>query len=189
MMFAGSMNITTKFISLGQGFFIKTSGGGTLQFDNSSRAQGEQAFYRSDPGNDMLVLKAIVNHITAQTTISFNAEAYAQVDRLFSVLNITSNSADVSLVDTKCVCQNMGINTLLSVIGYETAPGYFEAGMDDTYSFAAAQLKTLNGYVLLSLENVSLHYMQNLRTNPRYSLECTHEDVKKVCIIGIINKT
>jgi hypothetical protein len=176
----GEANTTTQYIPSGQGFFVRaTSGAGTLQFDNTDRTHGGQAFYKSDVENRMLVLKATGNNITTQTAIRFNADATAQVDRLYDVFKITSGSPDVPVVYTKCENQNMAINTLPSIAGNETVPVYFETGMDGTYTFTATEMETLGDAVPLFLEDISLNYTQDLRANPAYSFEYTSGEVRE----------
>jgi len=140
----GGSNTTTQYIPSGQGFFVKaTSGAGTLTLQNDDRTHGGQAYYKSGDDNQMLVLKATGNNITTQTAIRFIAEATSQVDRLFDVQKIISNSTDVPNVYTQCAGEKMAINTLPSVTGHETVPLFFEAGMDGTDTFTASELESL----------------------------------------------
>lgn len=176
----GVSNTTTQFIPSGQGFFVRASGGaGTLTFDNSDRTHGGQLFYKATQSNQMLVLKATGNRITTQTAIRFIYEATPQIDRLFDVSKIISNSNDVPNVYTKCQDEKMAINTLPSVTGHETVPVYFEAGMDGTYVFDASEIESLDPEVPVFLEDVAADYFQNLRTNPQYGFAHTSGVVKQ----------
>lgn len=171
---AGGSNTTTQYIPSGQGFFVRATGGaGTLALDNSDRTHGGQSFYKSEGLNQMLVLKTTGNNITTQTAIRFIPEATENVDRLFDVNKIISNSTDVPNVYTKCEGEKMAINTLPAVSGNETVPVYFEAGMDGTYSFSATELESIPAEVPVFLEDVSMNYVQDLRTNPDYSFSYT----------------
>ena len=127
----------------------------------------------------MLILKANGNNITTQTSIRFIAEATPQVDRLFDVNKIISNSNDVPNVYTLCEGEKMAINTLPALTGNETMPVYFDAGMDGNYSFTAAELESIPVEVPVLLEDVSLNVIQNLRTNPDYSFAYTTGTVKE----------
>lgn len=171
----GGSNTTTRYIPSGQGFFVRATGGtGTLAIDNSDRTHGGQNFYKAaTQSNQMLVLKATGNNITTQTAIRFIPEATPNVDRLFDVNKIISNSTDVPNVYTKCDGDKMAINTLPSIAGNETVPVYFEAGMDGTYSFTATELESIPAEVPVFLEDVSLNYLQDLRKNPEYSFTYT----------------
>jgi hypothetical protein len=176
----GVSNTTTQFIPSGQGFFVRASGGaGTLTFDNSDRTHGGQLFYKATQSNQMLVLKATGNNITTQTAIRFIYEATPQIDRLFDVSKIISNSNDVPNVYTKCQDEKMAINTLPSVTGHETVSVYFEAGMDGTYVFDASEIESLDPEVPVFLEDVAADYFQNLRTNPQYGFAHTSGVVKQ----------
>jgi len=176
----GGANTTTQFIPSGQGFFVRAVvGAATLQFTNDDRTHGEQLFYKSGTENQMLVLKATGNNITTQTAIRFNEEATPQADRLLDIYKIISNSSDVPNVYTFCENEKMAINTLPSIAGHETVPVFFEAGMDGTYSFTATQMESLGEEVPVFLEDISMNYVQDMRTNPDYSFSYACGTVKE----------
>ncbi len=176
---SGKANTTSQYIPSGQGFFVRaTSGAGTLALDNSDRTHGGQLFYKATESNQMLVLKATGNNITTQTSIRFLDEATANVDRLFDVNKIISNSTDVPNVYTKCEGEKMAINTLPTVSGNETIPVYFEAGMDGNYSFTATELGSFPPEVPVYLEDVERNYFQDLRTNPEYAFDYSSTEAK-----------
>lgn len=179
----GGANTTTQYISSGQGFFVRATGGaGTLTLQNDDRVHGGQAFYKSGYSNEMLVLKATGNNITTQTAIRFNPDATPQVDRLYDVNKILSNSSDVPVVYTKCENQLMAINTLPAIAGNETVPVYFQAGLNGTYSFSATEMESLGDEVPVFLEDISMNYMQDLRANPDYSFAYTTGATKEFMV-------
>ncbi|MBK7409574.1 MAG: hypothetical protein IPJ40_16935 [Saprospirales bacterium] len=67
---------------------------------------------------------------------------------------------------TNCEGEKIAINTLPAVSGNETVPVFFEVGMDGTYSFSVSELESIPSEVPVFLEDVSMNYMQDLRTNP-----------------------
>ncbi len=173
-------NTTTQYIPSGQGFFVRaTNGAGTLTFQNDDRTHGGQMFYKSGEENQVLLLKATGNNITTQTAIRFIPEATPQADRLYDVHKIISNSTDVPVVYTKCEGENMAINTLPSIVGHETVPVYFKAGMDGTYSFTTSELESLGGDVPVFLEDIAINYFQDMRANPAYSFAYTTGAVRE----------
>ncbi len=166
----GGANTTTKNIPSGQGFFVRAlSGAGTLTINNFCRTHGGQSFYKAESENHMLVLKATGNHITMQTAIRFIPESTPQIDRLYDVTKIISNSLDVPVVYTLCDNEKMAINSLPGVIGHETIPMFFEAGTDGLYSFSATEMESLGDDIPVFLEDISTNTIQNLRTSPNYS--------------------
>jgi hypothetical protein len=172
----GAANTSTQYIPSGQGFFIRANGGsGSLAVDNTVRVHGGQNFYKESQANSgqMLVIEATGNNITTQTAIRFIPEATENIDRLYDVNKIIGSSEDVPIVYTKCKMQNMAINTYPTIAGHETIPLYFEAGIDGTYTFNAREMESINIDIPIYLEDISLNYFQNLRTNPEYSFEYT----------------
>lgn len=176
----GVANTTNQYIPSGQGFFVRATGdAGILTLANDDRTHGGQAFYKSGDENQLLVMKATGNNITTQTAIRFNAEATQHIDRLFDVQKIISNSTDVPVVYTKCEDENMAINTLPSIIGHETVPVYFEAGMNGAYSFTATEQETIADDVPVFLEDISLNYIQDMRASSNYSFVYTTGAVRQ----------
>lgn len=166
----GESNTTTPYIPSGQGFFVRATGGaGTLAFDNNDRTHGGQLFYKATQSNQMLVMKATGNNITTQTAIRFIPEATSQLDRLFDVNKIISNSTDVPNVYTYCDGEKMAINTFPSIAGHEIVPLHFEAGMDGTYTFTATEMESLGEEVPVFLEDIYINFVQDMRANPNYS--------------------
>jgi hypothetical protein len=166
----GVANTTSQYIPLGQGFFVSATGGaGTLSLDNTCRAHGSQAFYKSAGLGEMFVLKATGNNITSQTAIRFIEDATQANDRLYDVYKIISGSPDVPNVYTKCEGRTMAINTLPSIKDNETVAIYFEAGQGGTYTLYATEMETLPTEVPVYLEDVALGYLHDLRQNPEYS--------------------
>jgi len=165
----GGANTTTQYIPSGQGFFVRAVGGaGTLSLDNSDRVHGGQAFYKNTETSEMLVLETTGNNITTQTAIRFNENATAEIDSLFDVYKIISNSTDVPNLYTRCETQNMAINTLPSIINHETVPAWFEAGQNGSYTILATELNTIPEEIPVYLEDVELNYFQDLRAKPEY---------------------
>ena len=166
----GVANTTTKYIPSGQGFFVRaTGGGGTLTFQNDDRTHGGQTFYKAGNKNSMLVLKASGNNITTKTAIRFMADATAQVDRLYDVNKIITNSTNVPNLYSKCEGEKMAINSLPSIEGHETIAVYFEAGTEGRYDFTAIELESFPADVPIFLEDVANNIKQDLRANPEYS--------------------
>ncbi len=166
----GDANTTTQYIPSGQGFFVRaTAGAGTLTFQNDDRTHGGQSFYKSGNENPMLVLKASGNNITTQTAIRFIAEASKEVDRLYDVHRIITNSTNVPYLYSICAGEKMAINTLPSIEGNESIPLYFEAGTKGAYRFKATELESLPFDVPVFLEDPARQVKQDLRINPEYS--------------------
>lgn len=165
----GAANTTSSFIPSGQGFFVRATGGaGTLSFDNTCRAHGLQAFYKSDE-NAMLVLKATGNDITTQTAIRFNENATQEIDRTYDVYRIISDSPDVPMLFTESDNKKMAINTLPSIENNEKIPVWFKAGLDGNYSISASEIESLDYATPVYLEDIQTGEIQNLRDNPEYA--------------------
>ena len=175
----GAANTTSQYIPSSQGFFVRATGGsGALQFENSSRVHGGQAFYKNTNANSMLILKASGNSITTQTAIRFLDDATPQIDRLYDVNKIVTNSQDVPVIYSICENQNMAINSLPSIEGHEIVPIRFEAGTSGSYVIEAAEMESLGLDVPVFLEDVALNYKHDLRLNPQYTFEYESGEAK-----------
>lgn len=178
----GGANTTTRYIPMGQGFFVRaTSGSGTLTFNNSDRVHNSQSYYKSssekDDESELILVKATGNNVTMQTAIRFNSNSTNSIDREFDVHKVSSGNIDIPIIYTKCEGQNMAINTLPSYHGNEVVPLYFEAGISGNYSFDAL-LKNMDPNTGVYLEDINLNYIQNLKQNPAYSFEYNTGEVK-----------
>ncbi len=174
----GAANTTSQYIPSSQGFFVRATGGGTLQFENSNRVHGGQAFYKNIYANSMLVLKVSGNSITTQTAIRFLDNATPNIDRLYDVNKIITNSVDVPVIYSVCENQNMAINSLPSIEGHEIIPVRFEAGTSGSYVIEAAEIESLGSDAPVFLEDVTLNYKHDLRLNPQYTFEYESGNVK-----------
>jgi len=165
----GAANTASQYIPSGQGFFVRATGGaGTLSLDNSDRVHNGQAFYKSEQ-SELLVLKVNGNNISTQTAIRFNEQATQQVDRLFDVYRIISDSPEVPMLFTKAETQNMAINTLPSIEGNDIVPMWFRAGTSGEYSIKASEIETFDSQTPIYIEDLETGTIQNLREMPDYS--------------------
>lgn len=165
----GGANTTSQYIPSGQGFFVRAwSGSGNLNLTNASRVHSSQSFYKSGNSLPTLVIKATGNNITTQTAIRFIPESTTAFDRLYDVNKLTAYSPDVPVVYTRIQGEMTAINSLPSILGNETVPVYFTAGMEGSYYFTAEGLTDIDPAVPVYLEDVSMHTFQNLRVNPEY---------------------
>ncbi len=165
----GSANTTTQYIPSGQGFFVRATGGsGTLTLENSDRVHGGQAFYKNSD-NNLLVLKTTGNGITTQTAIRFNEKATRNIDRLYDVYRIMSDSPEVPILYTVVEDEKMAINTLPSIQGNEILPVWFRAGANGDYSILASETETFDNETPIYLEDLQNGQIRNLRENPEYS--------------------
>ena len=162
-------NSTTQFIPSGQGFFVRAIGGaGTLTLEDSDRTHGGQAFYKSFD-NELLVLESTGNNITTKTAIRFDENATQQVDRLYDVYRILSDSPDVPMIFTQSEKQKMAINTLPSIIENQVVPLWFRAGIDGLYTINASQIETFDTQTPIYLEDIESGEITNLRKDSSYS--------------------
>ncbi len=165
----GAANTTSQYIPSGQGFFVRATGGsGTLSFGNDERVHVGQAFYKS-ADNQMLVLKVTGNAITTQTAIRFNENATQEVDRLYDVYRIVSDSPEVPMLYTKAEGENMAINTLPAIEGNDTVPMWFRSGTSGEYTIKATEIGTFDSGTPIYLEDLQTGTLQNLRENPEYT--------------------
>jgi hypothetical protein len=171
----GVGNTATQYISSGQGFIVRATGGsGTLLFTNDARVHQAQNFYKSTSTGEMLLLKVTgSNNLVEQTAIRFIPEATQQVDRLFDVYKMTGYSPDVPVLYTLCNGEKMAINSFASVSGNETVPVYFESGIGGNYVIQACELQTIDPQLPVYLEDVLLNEFIDLRANPEYSFTYT----------------
>jgi len=179
---ASSGNTTSQYIPSGQGFFVQATASGTLSIDNNVRGHAAQTFYKNTTSNSMLVLKATGNNITTQTAIRFNANASAQVDRLYDITKIIGYSPDVPILYSKADGTNMALNTLPSIYGNESIPVYFEAGTSGDYTILATEIESIDPLIPIYLEDVSQNYFQDLRANPEYSFTHTTGATKNLIV-------
>ncbi|MEA3446677.1 MAG: hypothetical protein U9R19_18325 [Bacteroidota bacterium] len=176
----GPGNTTSQYIPSGQGFFTWATGTGTFTLDNTVRTQASQSFYKNtNTTNTMLVLKVTGNSITTQTAIGFNQVATPQIDRLFDVPMIVSGYPDVPNLYSFSEGKEMAINTLPSILGYETIPVSFHAGTTGNYSILASELQSIPAEVPVYLEDVALNHIHDLRLDPGYSFAYTSGAIKE----------
>jgi hypothetical protein len=167
----GGANTATQYIPSGQGFFVRATGGsGTITFDNDDRIHNGQAFYK-DSQNNLLVIKATGNNITTQTAIRFNEDATQEVDRLFDVYRIISDSPEVPMLFTVSESHKMAINTLPSIKGNEIVPMWFRAGVDGKYTIKAAEIETFENETPIYLYDLEADYFHNLRDLGEYKFD------------------
>lgn len=165
----GGGNTTSQFIPSCQGFFVKAvSGSGTLTLDNSDRTHGGQAFYKNNEEESILVLETSGNGVDSRTAIRFNQNATQDVDRLYDVYKIFSDSPDVPILYTKAAGANLAINTFSSTEGNEVVPVWFRAGLDGEYMIKASELETFEASVPVYIQDIETGILQDLRQNPQY---------------------
>jgi hypothetical protein len=166
----GAGNTTTPYIPSGQGFFIRATGGpSAITLDNTSRVHNGQVFYKSNENETILVLSAKGNEITTQTAIRFNENATQQVDRLYDVYKLFTESPDVPVIYTKSENENLAINTLSAITGNEVVPVWFRVGMDGEYIINATQLETFDISIPVYLQDIETGMLQDLRQNQQYN--------------------
>lgn len=166
----GGGNSTTQYIPSGQGFFVRATGGaGTLSFDNNDRVHGGQAFYKNTEDETLLVLNVTGNSITTKTAIRFNENATQEVDRLFDVYKLFSESPEVPILFTKAQNLNMAINTLPAIEGNEMVPMWFRAGTDGEYLINATEIETFDGQTPIYIQDLETGIIHDLLTYPEYS--------------------
>lgn len=176
----GGANTTSQYISSGQGFFIRATGGnGILQFSNNIRVHSSQDFYKKDENQQMLVIKAKSNNIESQTTIRFNPGASSGIDRLYDVNKLITNSVDVPVLYSQCENQNMAINTLPSIAEHQIIPLYFTCGKNGNYELNIEGISSFDENIPLYIEDVELEYIQNLRTNNKYLFEHEEKTIRR----------
>lgn len=166
----GAANTTTQFIASGQGFFVRAVGGaGTLNFSNSARVHGGQGFYKNSENSMLVLFKVIGNDITTQTAIRFNENATQEIDKLFDVSRIISDSPEVPMIFTRAENENMAINTLPSIEGNEIIPMWFKAGTDGNYTISLSEIAYIEDITPVYLEDLHSGIIQNLREISEYS--------------------
>ncbi len=166
----GAANTTTQFIASGQGFFVRSTGGsGTLTLDNSTRVHGGQTFYKDYENSAMVLFKVSGNDITTQTAIRFNENATQEIDRLYDVYRIISDSPEVPMLFTKAENENMAINTLPAIDGNEIVPMWFKAGTDGSYTISTNEITGIDNETPIYIEDLNSGIIQNLREIPEYT--------------------
>lgn len=175
----GAANTTNQYISSGQGFFVRAVGGnGNIQFTNDIRVHNPQEFYKNTTNQQILVIKATANNIETQTAIRFNTDASANIDRLFDVNKLATNSTDVPTLYTQCENQNMAINTLPSIVAHQTIPLFYECGSGGEVELNFEGLFSIDEGIPIFLEDIESGYFQNLRLNNKYVFEYENGQIR-----------
>ncbi len=166
----GAANTTSKYIPMGQGFFVRaTAGAGTIAFDNDVRCHGGQAFMKNDPAVPMLVLKSNGNGITTQAAIRFTAGAGRDFDRMMDVDLMATNSTNVGHLYSVAGGHHLVVNSLPAFEGSETVPVSFTAGTAGTYRIGASGTGTFGSDVSIILEDLSTAVQTDLKKDTVYS--------------------
>jgi hypothetical protein len=168
----GIANTTSQYIPSGQGFFVRaTSGSGTLTFENNDRVHSSQAFLKDTEENNSLVLRAFGNNTSSQTAIRFLKEATQELDRLYDVYKIITDSPEVPVLYTLAENEKMAINTLPAIEGNEVVPVWFIAGVDGTYSIDAIGVETFDADVPIFIEDLESGVFYDLKKNNEFTFD------------------
>jgi hypothetical protein len=166
----GIANTTSQFIPSGQGFFVRAvAGAGNLKLVNEDRTHSTQDFYKSSGDEPMLILKGNGNNISSHTAIRFIENATQDVDRLYDVYKLFSDSPEIPNLWSKSCHEELVLNTLPSITGNEKVLVWFRAGLPGTYSVTAQELETIDPSVPVYLEDKETGIIQDLRQNPVYT--------------------
>ena len=178
----GDSNTADQYISSGQGFFVRATGSGTLQFTNSVRISQAASFYKREVILDeqqMLVVKVMSNEIENQTAFRYNSNATPLYDRLYDVFCIPSASLDVPNIYTKSQGIKMSVNTYPVINEDEEYPFYIEMKQNGTLSLSIKELNSIPEQYPLYLEDVQENYVQDLRQNNQYTFNYTKNTIKE----------
>jgi len=136
-----STNGGSRYISMGQGFFVSVSEGvstGTLMMDNGVRVHNGVGYLKSEIDNE-LKLQAVGNNFTDETVIVFNEDATLGFDSQFDAYKLQNLEADAPAFYS-VANENLAVNVLPAVDWVQLG---FQAGVNGEYTISATEIRDI----------------------------------------------
>jgi hypothetical protein len=160
-----------------QGFYVHATGvTGSVALTNATRVHSAQAFLKSTP-DPHLVIRAQGNANTYfdLVSIQFNPDATPAYDEGYDAYKLWG-STDAPQLYTQINDTNVTCNSLPFSKATITIPMGFSCGISGTYTLIADSLGTFDPGISISLEDLHLNIIQDLRTNPVYNFSYATTD-------------
>lgn len=158
-------------------FFVKTpANGNTLTIPLSSRLHDATGYYKSASAVDqMITLTAEGNTYTDQMFVHFNPQATAGFDEQYDAYKLFGEETAPQVY---CIAgnQSLNINELPFTNDNKTIPVGFRCSQSGMYTLKAAGMESFGTDVPITIEDLKMNTLQDLRENPEYSFSYTPGD-------------
>jgi len=160
----------TRYIPVGQSFFVQATGAPTLTMDNNVRVHNATNFYKAAGSfANLLRLKAEANNYFDEIIVRFQLGGSTAFETSGDVQKMFGNEDAPQLCSLSSDDILLSINSLPEVGGEITIPLNFSIGISTDVTFTASGMESFTNNGSIFLEDQALNKMINLRTNPVYT--------------------
>jgi len=163
-------NGVTKYIPVGQGFFVKAIGSPTLSMTNDVRVHNSQAFLKKSDLPNAIRLHAQNYYGSDEIVVYFDAKSSWIYDPQIDSHKMFGDVYAPQMYSFKPGdSEELSINVLPEIKNPLVVPVWLEIGVNGEYSITASQIQSFASNVSLYLEDLKLGKVQDLRINPVYT--------------------
>ncbi|MEI6884875.1 MAG: T9SS type A sorting domain-containing protein [Bacteroidota bacterium] len=164
-------NGVSRYIPVGQGFFVQAIDATTLSMDNNVRVHNtSQAFLKSDPLPNSLKLHAENGTGSDEIVVCFNPSASSIYNPNMDSRKMFGEADSPQLYFYKPDdSEKLSIGILPTFINPIVVQVSLKSGVSGSYSITASEIESFDPKVSIVLEDVKLQEIQDLRVNPVYA--------------------
>ena len=165
-------NNGTKYIPVGQAFFVLATSAPVLSMTNSVRVHSTQPFWKDgEVIPDLLRIKtvALQNNAFDEIVVHFRDGATTEFDSEFDANKLQGGADAPQLSSVASDNSELSINSLPLSTGSVVVPLNFSFSSASEVTFTASSIESFDNNVSLYLEDKALSKMVNLRQEPVYT--------------------
>lgn len=165
---SGGTNGGTQYIPAAQGFFVNSTGAGTLGVTNDVRTHSTQAFWKSEETMlNRLSMTVSNGEITDETVVYFNEEATTELDYKFDAQKFMAPGSPQAY--TMMASEKMAINAVNNTAETPTVVLGINAPEAGQYTITASNLESFDAGTPVLLEDILTGQKIDLREMNTYS--------------------
>jgi len=173
-----STNGVTRYIPVGQGFFVKAlADGATLSMTNAVRVHSDKTFFKNSGLPNSLRLHIKNYYGSDEIVVYFKSNSSWAYDPHIDSQKMFGDAYAPQLFSFKPGDPHeLSINVLPEIKNPLIVPVWLNVGVNGEYTITASQMESFAPNVLLSLEDLKLGKVQDLRDNPVYTFVARTSD-------------
>lgn len=166
-----SLNGGSRYISIGQGFWIQATGAPTLTADENVKVAGQQTiFLREASLTDLLRIALVKGALRDETVIHFRADALKGYDAETDTRKLQNSIFNLSTVLS--TGEVLAINSLPFQCNEPNMLNITNAAAG-TYRLEFSEIETFNGEVLITLTDNFLNTVSDVTSTAQYNFDIT----------------
>jgi hypothetical protein len=171
-------NSVTRYIPVGQGFFVQATGAPALSMTNGVRVHNTQDFLKKSDLPNALRLHAQNFYGSDEIVVYFDPASSWIYDPQIDSRKMFGEAVAPQLFSFKPgEPEELSINVLPEIKNPLVVPVSLKVGSNGQYSITASQMESFPANVSLYLEDLKLSKAQDLRVNPGYSFAADTNDI------------